>query len=118
MSSIPLPPGPRLPAVAQGLWFVTRPVEYFERCRARYGDHFTLRLPTTPTVVLMDDPVALRDIFTGDDDTLHAGEGTMILRPLLGARSLLLLDGERHLRERRMMLPPFHGERMIAYGAV
>lgn len=118
MNTSTLPPGPRLPAVVQGLCFVARPVEYFERCRARHGDPFTVRLPITPPVVLMSDPVALREIFTGDDEALRAGEATVMLRPILGARSLLLLDGNHHLRERRMMLPPFHGERMLAYGAV
>ncbi len=112
-----LPPGPRLPAVIQGLWFVTRPVEYFERCRRRYGDPFTVRLPATPPVVLFSDPAAIREVFTGDDDALHAGEATVVLQPILGPNSLLLIDGERHLRERRMMMPPFHGDRMLAYGA-
>jgi cytochrome P450 len=102
--------------VLQGLWFVTRPVEYFERCRRRFGDPFTVRLPGTPSVVLFSDPGAIREIFTGDDDVLRAGEATVILRPILGANSLLLIDGDRHLRERRMMMPPFHGDRMRTYG--
>ena len=113
-----LPPGPRLPAIMQGLWFVARPVEYFDRCRARYGDPFTVRLPSTPNVVMFSHPAAIREIFTGDEDALRAGEGNAVLRPILGLNSLLLLDGERHLRERRMMMPPFHGDRMRAYGEV
>ena len=111
-----LPAGPRLPAMLQGLWFVTQPVEYFERCRRRFGDPFTIRLPATPPVVLFSDPVAIREIFTGDEDALRAGEATVVLRPILGPDSLLLIDGERHLRERRMMMPPFHGDRMRTYG--
>jgi len=114
-----LPAGPRLPAIVQGLWFVTRPVEYFDRCLARYGDPFTVRLPSTPAVVMFSDPAAIRDIFTGDADALPAGEATAnVLLPILGASSLLVLDGARHLRERRMMMPPFHGDRMRAYGEV
>jgi cytochrome P450 len=104
--------------VLQGLWFVTRPVEYFEHCRRRYGQPYTLRLPSTPPVVLFSDPAAIREIFTGDEEVLRAGEATVVLRPILGPNSLLLLDGERHLRERRMMMPPFHGERMRTYGDV
>jgi cytochrome P450 len=111
-----LPPGPKLPALLQGLEFLRRPVEFFDHCRARYGDPFTVQLPTTPPVVLFSDPVAIREIFTADDDDLHAGEATAMLRPILGANSLLLLDGDRHLHERRMMMPPFHGDRMRAYG--
>ena len=116
MSAAVLPLGPKLPAIVQGLQFVRHPVEWFDRCRARYGDPFTVRLPTTPPVILFSDPAAIRDIFTGNDDVLHAGEATIVLRPILGANSLLLLDGARHLNERRMMMPPFHGDRMRAYG--
>jgi cytochrome P450 len=105
-----------MPALAQGVWFMTKPVDCFERCRRRYGDPFTLRLPSSPVVVMFSDPAAIREIFTADDALLSGGEGTAILRPILGPNSLLLLDGERHLRERRMMLPPFHGDRMLAYG--
>lgn len=113
-----LPPGPRLPALAQGLWFALRPVDYFERCRQRYGDPFTVRLPATPPVVMFSAPAAIREIFTGDEEVLRAGEATVVLRPVVGPHSLLLLDGERHHRERRMMSPPFHGERMRAYADV
>ena len=117
-SSTALPPGPRLPAVIQGLRFVTRPVGFFEDCRRRFGDPFTVRMPVGGPVVLFSDPAAVREIFTGDDEALHAGEANVILRGIVGANSLLLLDGARHMAERRMMMPPFHGERMLAYGAV
>ena len=113
-----LPPGPRLPALAQGLWFAMRPVDYFEICRKRYGDPFTVLLPSTPPVVMFSEPSAIKDIFTGDEELLRAGEATVILRPIVGPNSLLLLDGNRHHRERRMMSPPFHGERMRAYADV
>jgi cytochrome P450 len=113
-----LPPGPRLPAIVQGLWFIRQPVGFFEHCQKRYGDPFTLRLPANPEIVLFSDPVAIREIFTGDEDVLRAGEATVVLRPIVGPNSLLLLDGDRHLRERRMMMPPFHGERMRTYASV
>src|SRR5439155_229449 len=61
-------------------------------------------------------PAAIKELLTGDDDALHAGEASAVLHPLLGANSLLAVDGARHTRERRLMLPPFHGERMLAYG--
>src|SRR3954471_2141563 len=67
-------------------------------------------------MVIFAEPSAIRDLFTGDPDVLHAGEANIILKAVLGKNSLLLLDGERHLRERRLMLPPFHGERMKKYG--
>src|SRR5262249_39503091 len=68
--------------------------------------------------VLYSDPEAIREIFTGDPDQLRAGEANQILDSFLGSHSLLRLDGARHQRERRLMMPPFHGERMRAYGAL
>jgi cytochrome P450 len=113
-----LPPGPRGPAlfhfVRSGLW----PIAFLESCARRYGDPFTMRVPGRPPLVLYSDPEAIRQIFHGDADTLRAGEANGILGPLLGQHSLLLLDGERHLHERRRMLPPFHGTHMQAYGTV
>jgi cytochrome P450 len=66
--------------------------------------------------VLSSEPAVAREVLTGDPALLYAGEGNVVLRPLLGSRSVLLLDGPEHLRQRRLLLPPFHGERMRAYG--
>ena len=60
----------------------------------------------------------MKEVFTGDPDLLYAGHANSILKPILGSSSLLLLDGERHRDERKLMMPPFHGERMHAYGQV
>src|SRR5262249_51325307 len=81
-------------------------------------DRYTIAAIGTPgKLVVCADPEAVRDIFGGDGDTLRAGEATgVILGPLIGWHSLLVLDGERHLHERRLMSPPFHGERMHVYG--
>jgi cytochrome P450 len=65
---------------------------------------------------MLGDPDAVKQVFTGDPRLLHAGEGNQVLRPLLGPRSVLLLDGADHMAERKALLPPFHGERMQAYG--
>jgi len=115
MTTASLPPGPTLPPFLQGLQFAFRALPFFETCRRRYGDCFTVKMPFGPPYVLFTTPAAVREIFTGDDDELRAGEANVVLRPLLGANSLLFLDGDRHARERRLMLPPFHGERMLAY---
>ena len=63
-------------------------------------------------------PDAIKTIFTGDEEDLRAGEANYRLEPILGKHSLLILDGHEHLRERRLLQPPFHGDRMLAYGAV
>src|SRR6184192_1248451 len=111
-----LPPGARGPALVQFLHFGFRPIAFLEECDRRYGTPFTLRVPARPPLVMFSDPEAIREIFTGDPELLRAGEANNLLEPMLGQHSLLLLDGPRHLRERRLMLPSFHGERMQAYG--
>lgn len=85
-----------------------------ERARRERGDVFTLHLPLGPVVVVAD-PALVKDVFTGDPDVLRAGEGNRPLEPVVGPDSLLLLDGARHLRRRRLVLPPFHGERLKTY---
>jgi cytochrome P450 family 135 len=110
-----LPPGPGGPRPLHTLGWVTRPGPWSRRLRARYGDAFTVRVDATPWVML-GHPDAVKEVFTGDPDVLHAGEGNRILKPLLGPRSVLTLDGRDHMTERKALLPPFHGERMQAYG--
>lgn len=92
------------------------PLLTLDAAARRYGDVFTMRMPLAPPFVVFSDPEAVKEIFTGDPDHLRAGEAAFILKAVLGEHSLLLLDGQRHLRERRLMLPPFHGERMRRYG--
>jgi cytochrome P450 len=114
-----LPPGPRLPKAAQTLRFIRRPVDMFESCVAQFGDAFTLRLYGPGDVVVISDPPSLKKLFAADRVNTIAPGRNIILQPLLGARSVLLLPGgEEHLRRRKLMLPPFHGERMRAYESV
>ncbi len=114
-----LPPGPRLPKAVQTVRFVRRPVEFFEDCAARYGDAFTIRIHGPGDVVVISDPPSLKKLFAADRVNTIAPGRNIILRPLLGPQSVLLLPGgEEHLRRRKLMLPPFHGERMRAYESV
>ena len=110
-----LPDGPPLPRAVQTLAWITRPGPFMWRQRQRYGDVFTIRLGAEPTLVFLADPEHVREVFTGDASVLHAGEGNRILLPFVGPRSVLLLDDEDHLSQRKLLLPPFHGERMRAY---
>ncbi len=110
-----LPPGPRLPTAVQTLAWVLLPTRYMRWLHRRYGDAFTVRLPADGPVVGICDPAEIRRVFTGDPGVFHAGEAKRILEPLLGTRSVLLLDGREHLRQRRLMLPSFHGERIARY---
>ena len=93
-----------------------QPTSFLVDCERRYGEYFTLRLSDDRTMVITSDPEAVKTVFTGDPAQMLAGKNNDILRPLLGDRSVLLLDGAEHMRQRRLMLPPFHGERMKAYG--
>ncbi|CAA9504612.1 MAG: Cytochrome P450 [uncultured Solirubrobacterales bacterium] len=107
-----LPPGPPYPSALQTLGWWTRPVAFLERCRARYGKRFTIRLLGTPPFVMVCDPEEIKQIFTAPPEVLHPGEGARILEPVVGRNSVILLDEDRHLEQRKLMLPAFHGERM------
>jgi cytochrome P450 len=110
-----LPPGPRLPRAAQTAAWITRPGPFLMRAQKRYGDVFTIRIGGEPPWVMLADPDAVREVFTGDPAVMHAGKANLVLRPLVGHASVLLLDGPQHMRERKLMLPPFHGSRMAGY---
>jgi cytochrome P450 len=111
-----LPPGPRLPRAAQSAIWFRRAQWMLDTCQARFGDMFTLRIANEGTWVVTSNPEAIKQVFTGDPRLLHAGEANRILLPVLGPSSVLLLDDGAHLRQRKLMLPAFHGERMQRYG--
>jgi cytochrome P450 len=96
----------------QTLAWWTRPVPSFERFRARYGNRFTIRLLAAPPFVLLADPEAIKEVFTAPPEVLHPGEGARILEPVVGRYSLILLDEDAHLAQRRLMLPAFHGQQV------
>ena len=107
-----LPPGPRMPALLQTLGTWSRPTAFLERCRARYGKRFTTLLVGQPPLVMISDPDEIKQIFQAPSDVLHPGEGARILEPIVGAHSVILLDEEPHLEQRKLLLPAFHGESM------
>ena len=115
---LPPPPGPRTPRFAQGMRMLLTEHRMLERYRRRWGDVFKIDTWPFDPLVVVSDPAEVRRIFTGDTSVLHAGEGNDILGPLVGPHSVLLLDEGEHLRRRKLLLPPFHGERMRVYGDV
>jgi cytochrome P450 len=110
-----LPPGPRLPRLIQTFGFVFAGPRFLEACRKRYGSAVTFSTLFDNRFVILFDPELVKEVFRGSNEQLHAGEANALLGPILGERSVLLLDGAEHLRHRRLMLPPFHGRRMQAY---
>jgi cytochrome P450 family 135 len=109
------PPGPSS-RLATGLRWLRSPVSLLEDCRRRYGDTFTLSFPGAGENVFFSHPDTIKEIFARD----RRGNGMpssrdLLLKPVMGPRSVLLLEGSEHMRVRKLMLPPFHGERMRAY---
>src|SRR3954469_4184836 len=116
---MPLPPGPASPAALQTYEWIARPTTLLRRAQARHGEPFTIRtLWADGPMVLVSDPEDVRRIFTAEPGVLRGGESSSILEPFAGPSSILLLDGDEHLRQRRLMLPPFHGERVQTYRRV
>ena len=111
-----MPPRPDLSNFMMSAGFMLTPTRFLDACHQRCGDYFTLRPTPDREVVFTVDPGAVKQIFTGDPNLLYAGEGNISLAPILGPGSVLLLDGSEHMRHRKLLLPPFHGERMRAYG--
>ncbi len=107
-----LPPGPRMPAILQTIGNWSRPTAFVTRARRRYGRAFTLRLLGSPPAVMISDPEQIKEIFQAPPDVLHPGEGARILEPVVGPYSVILLDEDPHLEQRKLLLPAFHGERM------
>src|SRR4051812_6923732 len=108
-----LPPGPPLPATVQTLLYVTRNVDFFDWCHRRYGDLFTIHTWLIGREVVIADPELVQQIFTGNHEELNAGEGNAFMEPALGKCSVLLADGAQHLRQRKVLMPPLHGERLV-----
>src|ERR1700719_2581958 len=113
-----LPPGPRTPGLVNIVRFARRPLELLGQWRARYGEIFTVRMTGFGTGVYVVDPDAIRELFTGDQSDLRAGEANSFMEPVLGSHSVLLLDGREHLRQRKLLLPPFQGSRVGAFRVV
>lgn len=110
-----LPPGPPLPRAVQTAGFLFGGRRFLEACRRRYGGAVTFSTLFDSQFVILFDPELVKEVFRGSAAQLHAGEANALLGPVLGDRSVLLLDGEEHLRHRRLMLPSFHGQRIQAY---
>jgi cytochrome P450 len=98
--------------MVQAVGFWRRPLSFMERCRARYGPRFTIRLPFAPPFVMLSSPAEIKQVFTAPPDVLHPGQGARVLEPVVGSNSVILLDGDAHMEQRKLMLPAFHGEKM------
>src|ERR1044072_5555374 len=112
-----MPPGSRLPSAVQALRYASDPLAFLVRLQRRYGDIFTVRFPFFGPLVYVTTPELVKEVFTGSPALMHAGEANAtVLEPAVGPNSVLTLDDDPHMRQRKLLLPPFHGERIAAYG--
>ena len=98
--------------------WIARPYDFLDDCAKSYGDTFTMKLMGFPPLVMLSDPQAIGEIFATDAKQFDAGKINEYLKPLVGNNSLFLLDGDRHKRERKMLMPAFHGEKVKSYGEI
>jgi len=106
-----------MPAALQALRYVRDPLGFLIRLQRRYGDVFSLRFPYFGRLVYVAEPGLVKQLFTGSPEQFHAGEANAtVLEPALGPNSVLTLDEAAHMRQRKLLLPPFHGERIRGYG--
>jgi cytochrome P450 family 135 len=111
-----LPPGPRAPAVVQTLAWAVAPTWVMDRCAGRLGEAFTLTFaPSGMKLVVISDPEAVKTVFTAPPEVAPSGAGNSPVAPVMGPSSVIVLTGPEHLRQRKLLLPPFHGERMREY---
>ncbi len=110
-----LPPGPRTPAALNTLTLLRAPFDALEGWHRRYGDAFTVRFVVFGTSVYVADPAEIKSMFTGDQSGLLAGEANSPLSAALGHHSVLVLDGPEHMRQRKLLLPPFQGSAVSSF---
>ena len=110
-----MPDSPQTLPLLQLLHWIAKPLDLLERSAQRYGDCFSLHLSSLP-IVFLSNPQAIQKIFTAPPEQFDSGRANKILQPLLGDQSLILLDGRSHQQQRRLLTPPFHGDRMKSYG--
>lgn len=113
-----LPDGRQKSQVLQTIKIILQPIQNLENLRQRYGDIFYSEFASFPPQLIISDPKAIQEIFTADSQLFESGAGNQVIQPLVGANSLILLDGDRHVQQRKLLMPPFHGERMRAYGQI
>jgi cytochrome P450 len=105
-----------MPALAQTLVWAVAPTWLMDRCARRLGEAFTLTFaPSGLKLVMFSDPEAIKTVFTAAPEVAPSAAGTSPVAPVVGQSSVLVLTGPEHMRQRKLLLPPFHGERMREY---
>src|SRR4051812_16549905 len=108
-------PGPRLPRILQSWMGLSRPIESRLAMRDRFGPVFRTNDAIAGQLVHVGDPALIEQMFKWKPAQYNVSEPRQVMEPVTGPSSILLLDGARHLRMRKLMLPPFHGEAIAQY---
>jgi len=110
----------KTPALLQTLQLIANPIEFLESCTNKYGDPFTVRVLglNSPPVVFFSQAQAIKEIFAIPSEQFDYRKATHVFQPLMGEQSLILQEGRSHQRQRQLMLPPFHGDRLKIYGQI
>jgi cytochrome P450 family 110 len=103
------------PAWWQLMQWIADPLKLQARCSDRYGNLFSLTLGKLGSFVVIGEPPMIQEVFNQDAKHFDVGRGNWIAEPLLGKHVILLMDGEQHRRERKLLMPPFHGDRLHTY---
>ena len=111
-----LPLGPTTSSWWNLLQWIIRPYQFMEECRAKYGETFTVNLRNFEPIVFLSNPQDIQQIITANFQQFDSGRANSIIQPLVGDNSLLLTDGTKHQRQRKLLTPAFHGQRMREYG--
>ncbi len=111
-----VPAGPPVPALLQTLAWTLAPTWLMRQCARRLGDTFTITFfPSSRQLVFLSDPRAVKDVMTAPGDVAPSGASQSPVVPVMGHNSVIVLTGPEHMRQRKLLLPPFHGERMREY---
>lgn len=113
-----LPKGPRAFSLFQIFQWALRPSDFLDAATQRYGNIFTAYLGGSTPSVFVSTPEALEQVLNAPAGQFESGQGNKIFQPFVGDYSMMLLDGRPHQRQRQLVSPPFHGERMRVYGNV
>ena len=116
MNAVTLPDGPSLPRLVQGGMALAAPLWTMRRLRKRYGSAFTVDVPIFGKAVVISDPAEVRQLFTTSPEI--ADNLDLNLGRVLGPNSFFAISGDTHKKQRKLLVPPFHGRRLRAYEAI
>ncbi|MFG1931666.1 cytochrome P450 [Mycobacterium sp. NPDC048908] len=110
---IRLPPGPRVPNIVSVVILTALKHRWVLVLGRRYGGTFTMNLPVFGNIVVISDPILIKDVFSTSSDLIE--RPTTLLGPVFGPGSTFSLTGKDHLMRRRLVLPAFHGRGVRSY---